>query len=570
MKWINNLKISQKILLFNSIAVFFILIVGYVGYHFTDKAAKDIEILYKNRMVAAEKILLFRNNLNAIKANVFELILSKNKLENQAINNDILRRRAENNESLKEYERTIDNEKQKALNEELKGFLVDYRAVQANTIDLALKNKKTEAYNYLQNNQDSFVNLNRITVAISKQAIQEAKALYEINARNSEMATNIIIAVILASIVLTISLGLFIASLITKPISQVVANLKEVSAGNLTVKDINIDSNDETGILGNELNRTVKNLLTLVGQVVKSIEEISAGTQQMSAAAEQTAEGSQHVATSVSQLAAGSQEQANNVSEGLESINKMGNVIQKISENADNMLKVAEQTDSEAKQGSEQASKAVNRINQIKNTAVKTSVTADELGALGSEIEQIVDLIKQIAGQTNLLALNAAIEAARAGEHGKGFAVVAEEVKKLAGQSADATDKITNMVKEIQSKTNNVVVEMQQGVKEIEDGVVIIENVGNSLKNILSAAENVKYQASEVSQVSISLVKDSDNIVRMMENISSVTEESAASSEEIASITQEQTASLQEINASSQSLAKVAENLQSKVSVFKI
>ncbi len=48
----------------------------------------------------------------------------------------------------------------------------------------------------------------------------------------------------------------------------------------------------------------------------------------------------------------------------------------------------------------------------------------NDLCKLSSDIEQIVDLIKNIAGQTNLLALNAAIEAARAGEHGKGFAVL--------------------------------------------------------------------------------------------------------------------------------------------------
>ena len=66
------------------------------------------------------------------------------------------------------------------------------------------------------------------------------------------------------------------------------------------------------------------------------------------------------------------------------------------------------------------------------------------------------------------------------------------------------------------------------------------------------------------------MTKDSDTVVRMMENISSITEESAASSEEIASITEEQTASLEEINASSQTLAKLAENLQKQVAVFKI
>ncbi|MFH0703097.1 MAG: methyl-accepting chemotaxis protein, partial [bacterium] len=181
--------------------------------------------------------------------------------------------------------------------------------------------------------------------------------------------------------------------------------------------------------------------------------------------------------------------------------------------------------------------------------------------------------------------------------HGKGFAVVAEEVKKLAGQSVQATDKITAMIKEIQNKTKIAVSAMGDGVKEVDEGVITIEDVGHSLEQILQAAKITSNHIQEVSNEVNNLAKNSDNAVKMMNNISSITQEitantedissiteesaasaeeissitqeSAASAEEISSITEEQTASVEEISASAQSLAKIAENLQKFVAVFK-
>ncbi|MCC6746227.1 MAG: methyl-accepting chemotaxis protein [Deltaproteobacteria bacterium] len=96
--------------------------------------------------------------------------------------------------------------------------------------------------------------------------------------------------------------------------------------------------------------------------------------------------------------------------------------------------------------------------------AVLDRVT-ERISALGQrslEINQIVELIDEIAAQTNMLALNAAIEASRAGEQGKGFAVVADEVRKLAERSSSATKDIGAFIDLIRDATQEAVVAMEE------------------------------------------------------------------------------------------------------------
>jgi methyl-accepting chemotaxis protein len=113
-------------------------------------------------------------------------------------------------------------------------------------------------------------------------------------------------------------------------------------------------------------------------------------------------------------------------------------------------------------------SKSIAEINHqlVRATDVVRAATAEAqstnkdiagLAQAAQKIDDVIKLIKSVAGQTNLLALNATIEAARAGTAGKGFAVVASEVKALAVQTAKATEDIASQIAAVQSSTHNAV-----------------------------------------------------------------------------------------------------------------
>jgi methyl-accepting chemotaxis protein len=149
----------------------------------------------------------------------------------------------------------------------------------------------------------------------------------------------------------------------------------------------------------------------------------------------------------------------------------------------------------------------------------------DGVNRSSNQIANIIQTIDEIAFQTNLLALNAAVEAARAGEHGLGFAVVAEEVRALAGRSADAAGETATII--------------EQSIQEVKEINHISQNTNESFSKILISAkelnaiiENITVSAKEQTE-SITQISDS------MCNIDLSTQKVASSSQELASGSEE-------------------------------
>lgn len=126
-----------------------------------------------------------------------------------------------------------------------------------------------------------------------------------------------------------------------------------------------------------------------------------------------------------------------------------------------------------------QITQTASNAQQAEKSSIDMQQSVKSLESATNEIADIITIINGIAEQTNLLALNATIEAARAGESGRGFAVVAGEVKKLAGETSIATQKITSLMSNIQGSvdtTTSFVDNLKNIISQISDSSTLISN----------------------------------------------------------------------------------------------
>jgi methyl-accepting chemotaxis protein len=159
-----------------------------------------------------------------------------------------------------------------------------------------------------------------------------------------------------------------------------------------------------------------------------------------------------------------------------------------------------------------QVRQATGAVEQTGQRTEKSIAEIEGLAAATQRIDGVVQLIQEIAEQTNLLALNATIEAARAGDAGRGFAVVAHEVKALAGQTAKATQEISQNVGLIQTSTKNAV----NAVREIGSAV---RGINDITANIASA---VGQQDAATHEISVNAQSAAEGNETLVANISSL------------------------------------------------
>ncbi|WP_322996059.1 methyl-accepting chemotaxis protein [Castellaniella sp.] len=314
-------------------------------------------------------------------------------------------------------------------------------------------------------------------------------------------------------------LGLIVIYLVSRaiaaPVSRAARMLEEIADGDGDLsRRLQVETNDEIGVLARAFNRFIESLERMVGSVRYSADSISLATSEV-------AQGNQD-------LSARTINQASALEETAASMEQLGATVH---QNADN----AQQANQLALRASEIAERG--------GTAVAEVVqTMQGINQASQRIADIIKVIDGIAFQTNILALNAAVEAARAGEQGRGFAVVASEVRALAGRSAQAAKEITVLI--------------HDSVEQVGKGNVQVEQAGATMQEVVDAIRRVTGIMGEISAASR---EQATGVAQVGEAVAQMDQ-----------ATQQNAALVQEMAAAADSMQAQAQELVQAVAVFKV
>lgn len=381
------------------------------------------------------------------------------------------------------------------------------------------------------------------------------------------LKTTLIIAIIV--LVLAIVIGVLFGNSMVKPIKQIVADMKLVEAGDMTV-EAKVKSKDEIGELSRSFNNMVQNVRSLVKNASLVTDNVAESAESLAAASEEASASSEEVSRTVEEIARGASDQANDaetsarLTSGLdEKLNNLHQNSKQISTNA-----------SSAKEVNERGLETVGDLREKSDENIKSTKeiteSISELEKKSNDIGGILETISSIAEQTNLLALNASIEAARAGEHGRGFAVVADEIRKLAEESSTSADKIRNIVDMIQKQTKDTVSIMDRFKDNSEKQFGAVQEVDGAFANISTSIDEIVEQISLIDEFIEDIIGDKNEIVTSITNISSVSEETAAASEEVSASMQQQSMAVESVAQAAETLNELSIELKNEIGQFKI
>jgi methyl-accepting chemotaxis protein len=522
MKWFVNLSTRAKLFVGFGVVIVFLIVVMATAQKGISRIMEFQRDIFYVEFANSVDLLRLRSDEDAIRLALITMINAAERTGKEQLHQAV-KERAENIEKIFQWLMDRNRGKPDIMSkiDELNRVRLAFKETRdSQIIPLIYEGKIEDAKRLafgIQN--ERFEKIKTITNELVKYADDEARLHIKESEDIAKETVNYFINIGIAAIIISMAVAVLMNRIIAKPLRNISDVAAKVASGNLAVNLQFEERGDEVGVLSKTFHQMVERLQKQTRDIAEAINVLASSSNQIVATIAQLAAGTEQTAVAVNETTTTAEEvkQAATVS---------NQKVKRVTEVAQNAVQVSQS-------GEGLVYETIDGINKIREQMEYIAETIVRLSEHNQAIGEIIASVDDLAEQSNLLSVNASIEATKAGEQGKGFLVVAQEIKSLAEQSRQATKQVRTILNDIQKATSAAVMATEKGSKSVEGVVKQSAGTGDAIKELTKSINEASQAVMQISASNQQQLIGMDQVVLAMTNIKQAAVQNAAGTKQV-------------------------------------